>query len=347
MATRGKASPTRLDRKKILLAARRFYNLGHTQAEIARDLGISAGYLARRLKKAKDDGWIRIFVDADREVELAAQIMAKYPHLRHVEVVPSGSTPEATARSVATAMAVWFDDLLDRDEELAAPKVQRVAIGAAWPQRLMVEQLKRRQNRCSVGPTSLAGSQSPQLEQQTASVVATILAHRMGVFGAHPHSPKLRQYLYDLRLETPTNREELARWWKELERRADYRQMREFWRSCDVAFISAVGINRAWPSTTRQLATLGVSVERLNDIGAVAWCAGVPLDAAGQVVPLLCDTPGLYAHGLPDFAITQEERAVVLDLWGDRAVDAVDLVNASFVSHLFCDVLVASAIISP
>lgn len=179
----GAGPSSRISRRKILEAARRFYLHGETQTAIAEDLGVSNSYLARLLKDAREQGWVKIIVDADRETELAAALMAKYPHLVHCEVVPSGPTPESTARAIGTAMAMWLDDLLDRDEESGDPQIWNVAIGGAWPHQFMVDQLVRRRNRISVGPTALTPNPG-RMERHTAPMLAAKLADRWGALTA-------------------------------------------------------------------------------------------------------------------------------------------------------------------
>src|SRR5690606_29748717 len=112
-------TPSRISRRAVLEAARRHYELGDTQAQIAADMGISGSYLARLLRQAKEAGWVRFVIEADRETELAAELMHKFPSLVHVEVIPDPPDPtirlKVMPRDLGIAMAGWFNNLLDND----------------------------------------------------------------------------------------------------------------------------------------------------------------------------------------------------------------------------------------
>lgn len=285
----GAGPSSRVARRDVLEAARRYYDAGETQAEIAKDLGISPSYLARLLKQAKDNGWVRVFIDTDREMELAAAIKEKYPHLRHVEVVPSGPTPEATARAIATAQAEWFNQLLDEDEASEKPKVWNVAIGGAWTHRLMVEQVVRRKNRISVGPTALTPFRG-KVARWTPTTVATELALRLGALepGQSGLAAASRTgYFYNLSVDPPTGSLSALRdWFAELRLRREYQEVAAFWDRCDVMFASAVGIDHLYQDARERLGVLGLSIEALKERGAVAVVANQFIDANGAPVPL-------------------------------------------------------------
>lgn len=345
----GAGLASRISRRQVLDAARRYYDVGETQAEIAKDLGISASYLARLLKQAKDSGWVRVFIDTDRELELAAAIKAKYPHLRHVEVVPSGPTPEATARDIATAQAEWFNNLLDEDEERDEPMIKKVAIGGAWTHRLMVEQVVRRRNRVSVGPTALTPFRG-KVARWNATTVATELALRLGALEPGqpgPEDPSRKGYLYNMSVDPPTDSLAALRdWFAQLQERPEYQEMLGFWSTCDVVFVSAVGIDHVYEDVRERLGKLGLSVEAMKERGAVAVMGNRFVDAQARTVPL---AEGMVSYE-PGASLMQPEHGkgdetkphvVVVDNWGMGGAP----LDPRSGETMFTDVTVASAIV--
>ncbi|MBI4438191.1 hypothetical protein HY631_04535 [Candidatus Uhrbacteria bacterium] len=355
----GAGPSSRIPRRKVLEAARRFYLHGETQTAIAADLGVSNSYLARLLKDAREQGWVKIIVDSDRETELAAALMAKYPHLVHCEVVPTGSTPEDTARAIGTAMANWFDELLDRDEESADPQVRKVAIGGAWPHQFMVDAVVRRRNRVSVGPTALTPSPA-RMDRYTAPVVAAKLADRLGALGAGSATPpgsSRTGFLYSPTFKPPRDSlPALQRFFEDIKKDPDYRAMLDFWMDVDVAFLSVVAPQWRYSDVHDRLSALGLSTQNLIDRGATAVVANRFLDGNGRDVPLAEGVPS-YEVAMPTEAIraVMERHAasggrrgfVVLDAWGEPGVGGRTLLQAGVVNILLCDASTGVQIASP
>ena len=351
-----KTSPgpaSRLTRRQVLLAAKRYYDLGHTQADIAADLGVSPSYVARLMKQAKDSGWVRIFIDTDRELDLAAQIMERYTNLRHVEVVPTGATPADTALSVATAMASWFNDLIERDEENDEPKIKNVAIGGAWTHRLMVEQVISRKNRISVGPTTLTPFRG-KVARWTASTVATQLAERLGALTADdlPSSENGRRgYFYNLTVDPPAQPlDSLRNWYAALSERSDYQLMLDFWRHADIVLLSVAGLEFSYGDVAKRLELLDTSIEDMKSKGAKAVLANQFIDSLGQLVPLADGVPG-YEPTFPiellkDSSSSDQasHRLVVLDARGSSVICVVP--HIASITHLFLDDASATLLLS-
>lgn len=341
---------SRFTRREVVRAARRYYDLGHTQAEIAKDLGVSGSYVARVLQRAREQGWVRIFIEDDRESELAAAIQERFPHIIHAEVVPSGSSPEDTARSIGMAMATWFDDLLDRDEDSPERAIHNVAIGGSMVHGQFVQRVGTRKNRISVGPTALTPT-GTKVARFTSPMLAQQLALRLGAIspGDSMPPPSERQgYLYGPSRFLPPDGSlaELAAWWLQTESDPEFRAMEGFWSRIDVAFVSIVGIDWIYDDVRRRLANLGVSVDALRAAGAIAVLANQFIRPDGTAVPLADGVasyePAIPAAHLRAVAERGTERSgeaglVVLDLWGSRAAADPALVGSGLFNVLFCD----------
>lgn len=90
--------------------ATRFYLLGQTQARIARELGVDPATVSRNLKKARDEGIVRIEVHRPRSllVDLGRELAARFAIKRAVVV----ANEEGGHGPVAAAAAEYFGSLL-------------------------------------------------------------------------------------------------------------------------------------------------------------------------------------------------------------------------------------------
>lgn len=318
-------SPSRVSRNQILQAARLLYDHGMKQGDIAEQMGISQSYLARLLDRARSLGWVRIYVDADRNTELAAAIRERYPVLRRVEVVPVSADASTTALAVATCMANWLNETLDRDEERDAPTLRRIAIGGSWPMRLMLDQLDPRPNRLHICPTAL----TPQLGRQdrfTAPMLATLLAFRFGALGPANVRPPGSDagHLYSGTFDQGDFRSlgDLQAALRAFESRPAFAEIREFWEHADIAFISCVRADGPYPDVQRRLGLLGLDPADVLRAGR-ALVANRVLDQTGAEVQLGPDTP-TYEPVFPTPVLRRmvaedvpHQRHVVLEAWGE------------------------------
>jgi deoxyribonucleoside regulator len=90
--------------------ATRFYLFGQTQARIARELGVDPATVSRNLKKARDEGIVRIEVHRPRSlhVDLGRELAARFAIKRAVVV----ANEEGGHGAVAAAAAEYFSSLL-------------------------------------------------------------------------------------------------------------------------------------------------------------------------------------------------------------------------------------------
>jgi deoxyribonucleoside regulator len=106
------AAPAAVSRVTDMLVevARRFYLVGETQVEIARDLGLDPSTVSRYLKRARDEGVVRVEIRPPmrRKVDLGRQLADTF-HLSRVVVAASD---EGDLLSLADVAADYVGTLL-------------------------------------------------------------------------------------------------------------------------------------------------------------------------------------------------------------------------------------------
>ncbi len=96
--------------------ATRFYVLGQTQARIARDLGVDPATVSRHLKKARDEGIVRIEIRRPRrlDVDLGRDLADRFGLKRAVVVADD----DGGSSAVASAAADYFGSMLTNGARL-------------------------------------------------------------------------------------------------------------------------------------------------------------------------------------------------------------------------------------
>jgi len=125
-------------RQRVLIrAAKAYYEEGRTQQEIAQTLQVSRSQVSHYLRAARDMGIVQIrVVDLDqRATALEERLAERFPHLRHVRVVPHfGGNVEVARRVVGRAAAALLQDIVRPGH--------RVCIGCGRTLREMVRALR-------------------------------------------------------------------------------------------------------------------------------------------------------------------------------------------------------------
>jgi DNA-binding transcriptional regulator LsrR (DeoR family) len=95
----------------LVEVARRFYLVGETQVEIARDLGLDPSTVSRYLKRARDEGVVRVEIRPPlrRNVDLGRQLADNFALSR---VVVASSEEEGDLDSLADVAADYIGTLL-------------------------------------------------------------------------------------------------------------------------------------------------------------------------------------------------------------------------------------------
>jgi DNA-binding transcriptional regulator LsrR (DeoR family) len=95
----------------LVEVARRFYLVGETQVEIARDLGLDPSTVSRYLKRARDEGVVRVEIRAPmrRNVDLGRQLADAFGLSR---VIVAATDEEGDMASLADVAASYVGTLL-------------------------------------------------------------------------------------------------------------------------------------------------------------------------------------------------------------------------------------------
>ncbi len=341
-----KPGPTsRLRREDILRAAYRHFELEETQSAIAADLGISTGYLARRLKQARADGWVRFYVDVPTAEQRAAALLHRFPVLSEIEVVEA-ETSGGNDIAMSQILATWLNDLL------AVPAgepghVRAVATGGGVVHQRMLDRILPRRDPCDVGPTALS-TLSGRVPRWPASTIAAALSFRLqarsaeGEFGT----------LFDVSLE-PLADLDAIRAWRQT-RAAALAEMHEFWESADVVFGAATTLDHLYPERTAWLEAVGLGPAELRRQGVVGLAANQHFDATGTRVDLADGVPTIVPTiGLEQMAQKAAQRragnlarAVIFKVRGDQAPAVQTLIEAGIITHLVADTEAADLLLA-
>lgn len=123
-------------RRKLIEVAKAYYLEDRTQAEIAKQLGISRSQVSRYLTEARESGivQIRIVDETDQRTNLEIVLRERYPHLKYVKIAPTFEmTPEVIRANIGRIAANALIEYLQPG--------QRVALGCGRTLEAMVKSL--------------------------------------------------------------------------------------------------------------------------------------------------------------------------------------------------------------
>lgn len=101
------------NRSMRLRVAWMYYGHQITQARIAEMLNISRSTVIRILEQVRDRREVRFAIDLDREIYTEIEVALRLRlGLNDVQIVPSGTTPETTARGVGLALGQYLSGVV-------------------------------------------------------------------------------------------------------------------------------------------------------------------------------------------------------------------------------------------
>src|SRR5256885_14825134 len=104
------AQPSR-ETRQMVQCLELYYKQGRSQKDIAVALGVSAATVSRLLKRAMDDGLVRVELDLPRTEELETGLVRTYG-LREAVVVASGGRGDLRAE-LGAAAADYFEKIAE------------------------------------------------------------------------------------------------------------------------------------------------------------------------------------------------------------------------------------------
>jgi len=128
---------------RLIEVARAYYLENQTQAEIARELGISRSMVSRYLTAAREMGIVQIKIAAPEQTArpLEATLRGRYPHLKQVIIAPTFSEePEAQRAMIGRFAANYLVEVVQNGE--------RLTLGCGRTLRAMVDALPKPAESC-------------------------------------------------------------------------------------------------------------------------------------------------------------------------------------------------------
>src|SRR5262245_17560953 len=247
-----------------------YYRQGKSQKDIATSLGVSAATVSRLLKRAFDDGLVRVELDLPRREQLEAGLVERFG-LRDAVVVPAGGRGDVK-EELGTAAATYF-------EKIAANGLG-VGLSCRVPVYQTIRQLHERRFR-DLALYPLSGESTLELVDLFPNTLVGMMAAK---YRPHLHAWALPvQHLLSL--------SEIERERRRLLRDPAIRRIYETAQDVDIALVGIGLIAESTPGFCSLAESYGVSVKRLRQLGVVGEINYQPFDGEGRVV----DRPELRA----------------------------------------------------
>src|SRR5919197_1636810 len=274
-----------------------YYRHAQSQKDIAKTLGGSAATVCRLLKRAFEEGLVRVELDLPRTPDLEARLVERYG-LRDAVVVAAGGRGDVKAE-LGVAAAEYF--------EKVAANGMRVGLSCGFTLYQTIRALHERRFR-DLALYPLAG-------ESTLTLVDLFPNTLVGMMAAK-YRPHVKAYA--LPVQHLLSLREIERARRRLLRDAEVRSIYEAAQSVDIALVGIGLIGEQTPGFCALAESYGVSVKRLRQLGVVGEINYQPFDEAGAIV----DRPELRALARRILSV-DGDRLRALSRQDDRYVIAV------------------------
>jgi DNA-binding transcriptional regulator LsrR (DeoR family) len=284
-----------------------YYKQGRSQKDIAVALGVSAATVSRLLKRAMDEGLVRVELDLPRTEELESGLVQTYG-LREAVVVASGGRGDLRAE-LGAAAAAYF--------EKVAANGMRVGLSCGLTLYHTIHSLRDRRFR-DLALYPLSGESTLKLVDIFSNTLVGMMAAK--------YRPHVRAYA--LPVQHLLSLKEIERERRRLLRDPEVRSIYDAAQDVDIALAGVGVIAEQTPGFCSLAESYGVSVKRLRQLGVVGEINYQPFDPEGRVV----DRPELRAlsrrllsvEGDRLQALSRREGRYVVAVAGGKAkVDAL------------------------
>jgi DNA-binding transcriptional regulator LsrR (DeoR family) len=307
-----------------------YYRQGKSQKDVAQALGVSAATVSRLLKRAVDEGLVRVELDLPRTQELETALVDRFG-LHDAVVVAAGGRGDVR-EEVGAAAAVYF--------EKVTANGMRIGLSCGYTLYQTVRALRERRFR-DLALYPLSGESTLKLVDISPNTLVGMMAAKY-----RPHVAA-----YALPVQHLASLREVERERRRLLRDPEIRRIYEAAQSVDVALVGIGQIAEQTPGFCSLAESYGVSVRRLRQLGVVGEINYQPFDAGGQIV----DHPELriLMHRVLSVdsgrlqALSRRDDRYVIAVAGGRAkAEAVrGAVKGRFMNVLVTDEDVASALL--
>ena len=240
-----------------------YYRQSKSQKDIAEVLGVSAATVSRLLKRAVDEGLVRVELDLPRTPELETALVERC-RLRDAVVVAAGGRGDVK-EELGAAAAVYF--------EKVTANGMRVGLSCGFTLYQTIRALRERRFR-DLALYPLSGESTLKLVDLSPNTLVGMMAAKY-----RPHVTA-----YALPVQHLASLREVERERCRLLRDPEIRRIYEAAQSVDVALVGIGQIAEQTPGFCSLAESYGVSVRRLRQLGVVGEINYQPFDAAGHIV---------------------------------------------------------------
>lgn len=240
-----------------------YYRQGKSQKDIAKAVGLSAATVSRLLKRAFDDGFVRVELDLPRMEELETGLMKRFG-LRDAVVVAAGGRGDLKEELGATAAAYF--------EKIAANGM-RIGLSCGFTLYQTIRQLRERRFR-DLALYPLSGESTLRQVDLFPNTLVGMMAAKY-----RPHVQA-----YALPVQHLLSLGEIERERRRLLRDPEIRTIYDAAQSVDIALVGIGMIGEETPGFCSLAESYGVSVKRLRQLGVVGEINYQPFDREGRIV---------------------------------------------------------------
>jgi DNA-binding transcriptional regulator LsrR (DeoR family) len=316
--------------KQMVQCLELYYRQAKSQKDVAETLGVSPATVSRLLKRAVDEGLVRVELDLPRTQELETALVQRFG-LREAVVIAAGGRGD-TREELGVAAAAYFEKVVAHG--------MRVGLSCGFTLYQTVRALRERRFRdLSLYP--LSGESTLKLVDISPNTLVGMMAAKY-----RPHVTAYAlpvQHLASLREVERERRRQL--------RDPEIRSIYEAAQSVDVALVGIGQIAEQTPGFCSLAESYGVSVRRLRQLGVVGEINYQPFDAGGAVVDhpelriLMHRVVSVDSRRLQALS-RHDERYVIAVAGGKGKAEAVrGAVNGKFMNVLVTDEDVALSLL--
>src|SRR2546422_2500362 len=257
------ASLTSRELRQTVQCLELYYRQARSQKDIAKTLGVSAATVSRLLKRAMDEGFVRVELDLPR-TEALETALAQAFGLREAIVIVGGGRGDLKAE-LGTAAAAHF--------EKVARNGMRIGLSCGFTLYQTIRALRERRFRdLSLYP--LSGESTLKLVDLFPNTLVGMMAAK--------YRPHVRAYA--LPVQHLLSLREVERERRRLLRDPEIRSIFEAAHNVDIALTGIGLIAENTPGFCSLAESYGVSVKRLRQLGVVGEINYQPFDAEGRIV---------------------------------------------------------------
>jgi DNA-binding transcriptional regulator LsrR (DeoR family) len=308
-----------------------YYRQGQSQKDIAQTLGVSAATVSRLLKRAYDDGFVRVELDLPRTQALETALVQRYG-LRDAVVVTSGGRGDIR-EELGVAAAAYFEKI--------ATHGMRIGLSCGFTLYQTVHALRERRLRDLV-LYPLSGESTLKLVDISPNTLVGMAAAK--------YRPHVTAYALPVQhLQSPR---QLLRERRRLLRDPEIRRIYAGAQDVDIALAGIGLIGEQTPGFCALAEAYGVTVKRLRQLGVVGEINYQPFDVEGRIVerpelrPLVQRVLAVDGPHLQSLS-RRDDRWVIAIAGGPGKLDAVrGALRGRFMNVLVTDQDVAAALLA-